>query len=233
MSGVVEIREAGGSVHLTIYPSVTETWYEMGSAYEEIVRAGAFKGTLRNSPDVVLLLEHKGLALASTRPISGMDSPTLSLMEDERGLRGDAELSPDDPDVRLLKAKSQQAPLEASFAFAIRRQTWDADYTKREIHEVELHRGDIAIVGRAASPATQGLVSLRGRGTLEERKRQAELIGKRFIGVSEQSEADPRLHLPVGGVPDGHGKKLAPSYASIARAKRDRLMSDTTRRRWS
>jgi HK97 family phage prohead protease len=217
----VEIREAGGKVHLTLYPSVTESWYSMGS-YEEIVRAGAFRTTLGNGPDVALLLEHAGLALASTRAVSGAQTPTLCLTEDEMGLRGDAELSPDDPDVRLLKAKAEQAPLEASFAFTIRRQTWDPEYTKREIHEVELHRGDIAIVGRAASPATQGLVALRGRGSLEQRKRQAELIGKRFVGHPESHIETRASGLRVASTPP-----LAPSYVAIARARRDRLMSAT------
>lgn len=215
--GAVELREAGGKIHLSVYPSVTESWYDMGG-YEEIVRSGAFRRTLGQDPDVILNLEHSGLALASTRPVNG--APTLDLSEAPKGLLGTAELSPDDPDARLLKVKSQQAPLEASFAFRVTRQQWDADFTKREIMEVDLHRGDISIVGRAASPATQGLVDVRGRrGTLEQRRKQAELIGKRFVGIPA---VDVGLGMSLGRSRNGG---LVPSYASIARAKRARAMA--------
>jgi HK97 family phage prohead protease len=221
----VELREAGGKVLLSFYPSVTESWYDMGE-YEEIVRGGAFRQTLGESPDVALLLEHRGLALASTRPVSGASTSTLSLAEDQTGLRGDAELSPDDPDVRLLKAKAEQAPLEASFAFVIRRQAWDEEYTKREILNVSLHRGDVAIVGRAASPATQGLANVRGSGTLEQRKHRAELLGNRFVGVSEllREPVEVRRATRTRAT-----RPLAPSSTSIARARRAALMSGIQR----
>lgn len=210
-TGTVELREAGGKVHLTVYPCVTDVFYDMGS-YEEIVRGGAFGRTLSEDPDVILNLEHAGLALASTRPVQG--APTLKLAEDSTGLRGAAELSPDDPDARLLKVKAEQAPLESSFAFRVTRQEWDEDYEKRTILEVGLHRGDISIVGRAASPATQGLVDIRGRGGLEQRRRNADMLGQRFIGgvllgAEPQTRSRRRSH-----------SGLVPSYIEIAKAKR-------------
>lgn len=219
----VELREAGGKIHLSVYPSVVESPYDMGM-YEEVVRSGAFRRSLGQNPDVVLNLEHRGLALASTRAVAG--APTLALSEPARGLRGDAELSPEDPDARLLMVKSTQAPLEASFAFKVTRQKWDENYEKREILEVDLHRGDISIVGRAASPATQGTVDigLRSRGELEQRRRNAEMIGQRmFTAVGHPGEVITEtlgsgLHV-ASTVP------VAPSYTSLARAKRDRAMT--------
>lgn len=210
-TGRVELREAGGKVHLTVYPCVTDVFYDMGS-YEEIVRGGAFGRTLSEDPDVILNLEHRGLALASTRPVKG--APTLKLAEDSTGLRGAADLSPDDPDARLLKVKAEQAPLESSFAFRVNRQVWDEAYEKREILEVGLHRGDISIVGRAASPATQGLVDIRGRaGDLEQRRRNADMLGNRFVGGILLGAAEtPALRRRSGG--------LASSYIGIARARR-------------
>ena len=179
MTGV-ELRAADGMLHFTGYPSVTSKWYSMGG-YEELVKPQAFRRTLANDPDVILNVEHKGLALASTRSQGGV--PTLKLAEDGRGLRAEAELSLDDPDVQYVQRKAQTAPLELSFAFRVTDQAWDAAYEKREIKSVELNRGDISIVGRAASPHTVGTVDLRGGMDLERRKRQAEAIGTLWRGT--------------------------------------------------
>src|ERR1017187_10363465 len=101
----VELRQAepGGPIELRGYPSVIEAPYEVGS-FTETIKANAFRRSLKNNPDVVLVLEHRGLALASTRPVNG--APTLTLSEDSRGLHATATLNPEDPDARLLKAKS-------------------------------------------------------------------------------------------------------------------------------
>jgi HK97 family phage prohead protease len=191
MNGTVEIREVqpGGpledrAVELSVYPSLTGIRYQVGPDWDEEVERGAFRRTLANvpPPDVILRLEHAGLGLAGTRPVDG--APTLQLSEDERGLHARAQLAAADPDAQMLKVKARQAPLETSFAFKVTRQTWSKDYTHRILHEVDLHRGDVAITGRGASPATQGTVSLRGAGGLEQRKRRAELLGQRFTGSS-------------------------------------------------
>lgn len=77
----------------------------------------------------------------------------------------------------------------------------------RPIKQVDLRRGDVSVVGRAASPATQGLVAVRGRGGFEERKRQAEMIGQRLFGAAgyrfEDTRGAPltvvRQAVPLGG----------------------------------
>ena len=77
----VELREAGGKVHLTVYPCVTgSTGYDMGS-YEEVVRAGAFKATLGNEPgpDCSCFWNTKRAWRLPVRRISGSDSPTLAV----------------------------------------------------------------------------------------------------------------------------------------------------------
>ncbi len=183
MNRQVEVRSAGdGKVAIELYASITEQWYDMFS-YEEIVRAGSFKRTL-NEPnlDCILTIEHAGLALASTIAVNG--APTLELSEDSTGLRAHATLSEDDPDVKTLLIKSRQAPLETSFRFAITSQKYDSNYEKREITGVSLNRGDISVVGRAANPSTQGSVQFAARGAagLQERKRQAEMMGRHWHG---------------------------------------------------
>lgn len=212
----LELREASdGSLTLTGYASRTEKPYDMGS-YMETIRRGAFKRTLSENPDVTLLVNHEGLPLARTT------SGNLKLSENTLGLRVEASLDPEDPDVKTVAGKMRRGDLsEMSFAFLAREQTWNEDYTERSITDVGIHRGDVSLVTMAANPAATA--DLRSALTLEQRKRRAETIGKRIAGVTRgpamHNERTSRVQVQV-----------APSYASIARAKHARLMSDTTRR---
>lgn len=152
----MELRESSdGTLRFTGYASTTEHPYEVADFTETIAR-GAFKRTLSESPDVVLLLNHSGLPLARTK------SGTLTLAEDARGLRVDADLEPNDPDVKSLQPKLQRRDLDSmSFAFRATAQTWNDDYTERLIRGVSLHQGDVSIVTMAANPDTAGTVSIR------------------------------------------------------------------------
>ena len=101
----MEIREApDGRLQLTGYASTTETPYQVGS-FRETIAKGAFRKTLSEGPDVVLLIDHAGLPLARTK------SGTLTLSEDVRGLRVDASLDPRDPDVARIRSKVQRGDL--------------------------------------------------------------------------------------------------------------------------
>ena len=144
----LELREIDGEIRASGYASVTNTPYDMG-AYEETISRGAFSKTLSENPDVVLLLNHEGL------PLSRTANGTLRLGEDDKGLRFDAVLDPHDPQSSLVRSKIQQGLLsQCSFAFSVKRQTWDEDYTQRSINEVSLHRGDVSVVTYGASPTT-------------------------------------------------------------------------------
>lgn len=149
----VEIREADdGTLRLTGYASVTETPYEVGF-YSETIKRGAFKRTLGEQPDVQLLVNHEGLPLARTK------SGTLSLSEDERGLKVDADLDPEDPEVQSLVRKMRRGDIDQmSFAFQATDQDWNDDYTERHIRGVSLHRGDVSVVNQAANPAATASV---------------------------------------------------------------------------
>lgn len=155
----VEIRElSDGTYRFSGYASVTEHPYEVADFTETIAR-GAFKRTLGEDPDVVLLVNHGeggGLPLARTK------SGTMTLMEDARGLRVDADLNPQDPDVRSLVPKMQRGDVDQmSFAFRATDQEWNKDYTQRTIRSVALHRGDVSIVTMGANPATSSTLTAR------------------------------------------------------------------------
>lgn len=133
--------------------SVVETWYPMFDfygEYEEMVAAGAFDRTLAENPDVVFLLNHRGMTMARTR------ANTLELDLDESGsLRSVAYLNPERQDVKdLVLAVDDENITEMSFAFRIRRGQWNPDYTTYTILEVDIDRGDVSAVNYGANPFT-------------------------------------------------------------------------------
>jgi HK97 family phage prohead protease len=174
----MELREADdGSLRFSGYACVTGVAYDMGW-YRETIERGAFKRTLEQSPDVQLLINHTGMPLART------SSGTLRLEErttpDENGKTGlwvEADLDPEDPDVRSLRGKMARKDIDQmSFAFAPTSSGgWNDDYTERKIAAVTIHRGDVSVVNQGANPATAGamlrsqdaLVALRRLGGLD------------------------------------------------------------------
>ena len=107
--------------------------------YTEYVRRGAFAKTLNDGADVRLLIDHEGVPLARTK------SGTLSLEEDERGLRVEAELDPENPDAaRVLSAMRRGDLSQMSFAFKTVKDSYNEDRSVRELKEVKLF--DVSIV---------------------------------------------------------------------------------------
>jgi len=104
-------------------------------------------------------MEHVDLPLARTTGnvtlADGTEQATLVLSEDPVGLRVEALLDPDDPDVRRLVPKMRRKDLnEMSFAFRCIDDAWSEDYGTRTVRAAEIHRGDVSIVTYGASPTT-------------------------------------------------------------------------------
>lgn len=156
----LEVRAAsdGGPTRVEGYASVVEQGYEMWDwlgSYTEVVRSGAFTRTLNASPQVQLLLNHGGLAMAYTK------AGTLRLAEDTTGLHMAADVNPARGDVRDMLAALDDGDVdEMSFAFRVTRQQWSPDFDQRDILEVDIHRGDVSVVNFGANPLTS--VSARG-----------------------------------------------------------------------
>ena len=150
------LRESStGGLAFEGYASITERAYEMWDMfgpYDEIVSAGAFTDTLNRADlDVPLVLQHDQL-----RRIARTTAGSLLLAEDDQGLRVSApELNPDDVDVAYITPKLRSGLIdEMSFAFRIDSGQWSPDYTEFRINRVDIHRGDVAIVGFGANPYT-------------------------------------------------------------------------------
>ena len=77
------------------------------------------------------------------------------MTETHRGLEYTATASATDPDAVQLSAKVKSGLItEASFAFRVVDQVWNADRTEREIRAVDLNRGDVSICTYGANPNT-------------------------------------------------------------------------------
>ncbi len=164
----MELREAGdgGVLKFSGYASVTDASYEMYDLfgpYTELVAPGAFARTLATPDlDVPLVLQHQAL-----RRIARTTNGSLRLAEDESGLLVEADLDPGDEDVRYIAPKIRAGLIdEMSFKFRINDGQWSPDWTEYHINEVDIHRGDVAIVGYGANPHTAG-ASLRAADPLK------------------------------------------------------------------
>ena len=205
----LEVREAptGSGLKLTGYAATSETTYRVAD-FAECITRGAWKRSLSENPDVVLNVNHGaggGLPLARTR------SGTLSLSEDARGLRVEADLDRTDPDVQALLPKLRRADVsEMSFAFKVVSDSWNKARTERTIREIQLNRGDVSLVTMAANPATEVSVRSRRGGsrggginvallrerTAVDRSRLAVLRGRSPLTRPTTQADDPRRPRP-------------------------------------
>jgi HK97 family phage prohead protease len=116
--------------------------------FKERIAPGAFRKTLTEAPDVRLLINHEGLPLARTK------NGTLTLTEDDRGLRFDAELA-DTQEARDIYTLVNRGDVDQmSFAFRVIRQNWSKDRSERTLTEVSLSDGDVSVVTYPAYPTT-------------------------------------------------------------------------------
>lgn len=231
-SGLELRAQTGSAVLLEGYASVTDEVYEVAGGppygWNETIDAGAFDETLSDDPDVVLLLNHEGAPMARTK------SGTLDLEADDTGLAVSASLDTRDPDVAALLPKLERGDVdEMSFAFRVTADTWDEAWENREIHSVNLNRGDVSVVTFGANAATS--VALRGlEETLEalsQNALEADLAEVRSIdgldGLLGNAEAAV-AHIRSLVQPDGMSGRDGMSHDLEAK----RRLADWTARRY-
>lgn len=161
----IEVREAGdgGALVFEGFASVTGQGYEMwdwAGPYTEFVHVGAFAETLaQDGLDCPLVIDH-----VSSRRIARTNVPAspLYLSEvttgDTTGLKVLAPtLDITDPDTAYIVPKLRSGLIdEMSFRFKITSGRWSDDWMEYHIHAVDIHRGDVSIVGYGANPHTSG-----------------------------------------------------------------------------
>lgn len=157
----VEVRKAAdGSYTIAGYAAVFDSPSEDMGGWVEVIKRGAFRKALSDNPDVRLLINHEGLPLARTK------NSTLTLKEDTKGLRFEAELA-DTNDASDLVAKLERGDVdEMSFRFrlSLEGREWFYPEEEDELPQRIINEFDeileISIVTFAAYPATE--VGVRG-----------------------------------------------------------------------
>lgn len=128
---------------------------DMWGEFSETIVRGAFDKTLSENPDVMLNYMHDPVTTMATTRGGG-----LSLSADPH-LTATARVPKDDLDAQRVMPKVARGDATSmSFAFRVTRQEWNDDYTERSITEVNLNRGDVAVIvtGLGANPAAWGTV---------------------------------------------------------------------------
>jgi HK97 family phage prohead protease len=200
-SGLEVRNTSDGGMRFSGYASVTEQPYDVGKFVETIAR-GAFRRTLNESPDVVLVVNH---GEGGQLPLARTKSGTMTLSEDARGLRVDADLNPDDPDVRALIPKLQRGDVdEMSFAFRVTDQTWSDDRTQRLIRSVALHKGDVSIVTHGANDASTGGLAGALRSLADDREER----GGKTLSAKTRSDLE-EIKTAIGELLDSNDAPAA------------------------
>jgi HK97 family phage prohead protease len=191
------LREPAGDsagMEFTGLASATGQPYEMWDwlgPYTEIVSPGAFGKTLAQAElDVPLVLQHVDLRRLARTTIAAGELGHLELAEDESGLVARALMDPADSDVAYIAPKIRSGLVdEMSFKFRITAGMWSPDWTEYHIDEVDIHRGDVAICGYGANPATsasirgEALASLVARASEFDARAAYARLQQRFAAV--------------------------------------------------
>jgi HK97 family phage prohead protease len=190
----IELRDASDNsneIVLTGYASTFEEYDMYGGpsamGWIERIDPGAFEKTLREKPDLHLLINHAGMPLARTK------SGTLDLVADDHGLHVTARLDKRDPEAQALSVKMARGDMnEMSFAFRVKGQEWRAapgfeeidDQSYRTITEVSLHKGDVSVVNWGANPTTSAEI----KSAPELLRALAECDADEFAEVRDDSD---------------------------------------------
>lgn len=152
----LEIREEPNGMTFSGYAAVFDSPSEPLPFIERIQR-GAFRKSLKSRNDVKFLYNHdSGEILGSTR------AKTLSLYEDERGLKVEGTL-PNTSRGRDVAELLRRGDLDSmSFGFSVPSggDTWSADGSERTLKSVRLL--EVSLVAFPAYQGTAGLQSVRG-----------------------------------------------------------------------
>ena len=172
-----ELRASNDGKTLVGYASIFDSPSEP-LPWTEFVRRGAFRKTIKDGADVRLLIDHEGIPLARTK------SGTLTLTEDEIGLRVEAQLDDTNPDaMRVISAMRRGDLSQMSFAFQTVKDSWNSDRSIRDLKEVRLF--DVSVVTYPAYEET--VAELRSANSTEAdtitpiaplalRKRQIQIV---------------------------------------------------------
>lgn len=189
----IELREAdkpadGRIATLVGYAAVFNSLSEDLGGFRESIRPGAFKESLARGDDIRALFGHDSNAVIGRRSAS-----TLSLTEDEKGLKVEVAI-PDTSVGRDLVVSVKRGDITGmSFGFSVVKQDWakvnrDGDVVYRR----ELIAVDLFEVSAVAWPAyVDTSVEARSKSDLEAILKE----GRTLLGKDAQERRDRRIKL--------------------------------------
>lgn len=185
----IELRESAsgnGDFTLTGHAAVFDRWSEdlftFAGSFRERIAPGAFTDVLKRKPDVRLLFNHDGMALARTK------SGTLELSQDEDGLRVWARLAPTTTASDLRLAMQRGDVDQMSFAFTVAEDEWHEDHEEETIERTIIRVGelyDVSVVTFPAYPDTS--VTMR---EIREAAREGKVHLRTVIPFRETPKAE-------------------------------------------
>lgn len=144
--------------------------------WRERIAPASFTRTLKENPDVVMLLDHD-----SGRVLGRVSAGTLSLREDRAGLYFSLQVDPSTPEGQTaLGTVGRQDVKACSFGFRVRAESWDDGGDRlplRTITDVDL--AEITLTAFPAYPTTSA--SLRSDNNLAAQRRMREKMKARGL----------------------------------------------------
>jgi len=160
-----EVREDADGMHLEGYAALFNSRSENLGGFTETIQPGAFKRTLDSRNNVFLLYNHDTSAVLASRRAG-----TLTLAEDERGLKISASIAPTSTgrDVAVLVKRGDLQGFSFGFSMPARGgDSWNSEGTERVLHHVRLH--EVSLTPMPAYKATDGTASVRGLDKIAQR----------------------------------------------------------------
>lgn len=143
----------------------------IGGDFRERIAPGAFTRTLKERPDVVMLLDHD-----SGRVLGRTAARTLSLREDRAGLYFALTVDPTTPEGQTALGTVGRHDISGcSFGFRVRAETWDDGGDRlplRTITDVDLY--EITLTAFPAYPTTSAAIRSTAADNNEAAKRRIE-----------------------------------------------------------
>ena len=152
-----EVRAEADGMSFTGYASVFNSPSEDLGGFIEYVAPGAFKRSLQSRNEIKLLWNHD-----SGEPLASLRGGTMSLVEDERGLKVTAKLPNTTRGRDVAELLRTNVISEMSFGFNVIRDSWSKDGQTRTLESVRLF--EVSVVSFGAYKATSAQV--RSAGTI-------------------------------------------------------------------
>ena len=199
-----EIREEADGMTFEGYAAVFDSPSEPLPFIERIA-PGAFRTSLRSRNDVKLLWNHdSGSVLGSTR------AKTLTLTEDDRGLRVTAKL----PNTSLGRDAAEllkRGDVDSmSFGFSVIKDAWNSEGNERTLKSVRLH--EVSIVAFPAYSGTAGTTSVRG---LDKVAKRAEVDADELADVLLKIESGEDLNETESALLTRVVQELSPKTEAV------------------